>query len=145
VTPGALALHAVGEALGWYDDVEWFYRVVHVVLPGLLAPVLYIGLARLDVLPDPRDETHARHYVGLALVTFCLGMAVGGIREIVEFASDGLLGSDLSEGNVDTVGDLVADAVGSLPGALLLVAWAVGGWGSVRRIDGVNTYEAVEG
>jgi hypothetical protein len=72
-------------------------------------------------------------------------MAVGGIREIVEFASDGLLGSDLSEGNVDTVGDLVADAVGSLPGALLLVAWAVGGWGSVRRIDGVNIYEAVEG
>ena len=27
----------------------------------------------------------------------------------------------------------------------LLVAWAVWGWGSVRRIDGVNTYEAVEG
>jgi hypothetical protein len=140
-----LSLHAVGEALGWYDDVEWFDRVVHVVLPGLLAPVLYIGLARLDVLPDPRDETHTRHYVGMALVTFCLGMAVGGLWEIVEWTSDGLFGSDLSEGNTDTVGDLIADAVGSLLGALLLVAWAVWGWGSVRRIDGVNTYEAVDG
>jgi hypothetical protein len=139
-----LTLHAAGEAFGWYDSIEWFDRVVHVVLPCLVAPVLYIGLARLDVLPDPRDETHARHYVGMAIVTFCLGMTVGGLWEIVEFTSDGVLGTALSEGNSDTVGDLVADAVGSLLGALLLVAWAVWGWGSVRRVTGVNTYEAVD-
>jgi hypothetical protein len=138
-----LTLHAAGEALGWYDSLEWFDRVVHVVLPCLVAPVLYIGLARLDVLPDPRDETHARHYTGMAIVTFCLGMAVGGLWEIVEFASDGVLDTALSEGNSDTVGDLVADAVGSLLGASLLVAWAVWGWGSVRRITGVNTFEDV--
>ncbi|KHL13421.1 hypothetical protein CLV56_3924 [Mumia flava] len=136
-----LTLHAVGEALGWYDSISWFDRVVHVVLPCLVAPVLYIGLARLDVLPDPRDETHARHYTGMAIVVFCLGMAVGGLWEIVEFTSDGTFDTALSEGNSDTVGDLVADAVGSLLGALLLVAWAVWGWGSVRRITGVNTYE----
>jgi hypothetical protein len=139
-----LSLHAAGEALGWYDEIEWFDRVVHVVLPCLVAPVLYIGLARLDVLPDPRDETHARHYTGMAIVTFCLGMAVGGLWEIVEFASDGTLDTALSEGNADTVGDLVADAAGSLLGALLLVAWAVWGWGSVRRITGVNTHEEVD-
>jgi hypothetical protein len=139
-----LALHATGEALGWYDSIEWFDRVVHVVLPCLVAPVLYIGLARLDVLPDPRDETHVRHYAGIAIVTFCLGMAVGGLWEIVEFFSDGTLGTELSEGNSDTVGDLVADAVGSLLGALLLVAWTLWGWGSVRRVTGVNTYEEVD-
>jgi hypothetical protein len=136
-----LTLHAVGEALGWYDSLGWFDRVVHVVLPCLVAPVLYIGLARLEVLPDPRDETHARHYIGMAIVVFCLGMAVGGLWEIVEFTSDGTLDTALSEGNADTVGDLVADAVGSLLGALLLVAWAVWGWGSVRRVTGVNSYE----
>lgn len=139
-----LSLHAAGEALGWYDSVEWFDRVVHVVLPCLVAPVLYIGLGRLDVLPDPRDETHARHYTGMAIVTFCLGMAVGGLWEIVEYASDGTLDTALSEGNADTVGDLVADAVGSLLGALLLVAWAVWGWGSVRRVTGTNAYEEVD-
>lgn len=139
-----LALHAAGEALGWYDSIEWFDRVVHVVLPCLVAPVLYIGLARLDVLPDPRDETHARHYTGMAIVTFCLGMAVGALWEIVEYASDGTLDTALSEGNADTVGDLVADAVGSLLGALLLVAWAVWGWGSVRRVTGTNRYEEVD-
>jgi hypothetical protein len=136
-----LTLHATGEAFGWYDSLAWFDRVVHVVLPCLVAPVLYIGLGRLEVLPDPRDDTHARHYVGMAIVTFCLGMAVGGLWEIVEYSSDGVLDTALSEGNSDTVGDLVADAVGSVLGALLLVAWARWGWGSVRRITGVNTYE----
>jgi hypothetical protein len=139
-----LTLHAAGEAFGWYDSLWWFDRVVHVVLPCLVAPVLYIGLARLEVLPDPRDETHAKHFVGMAIVTFCLGMAVGGLWEIVEFSSDGLLDTALSEGNSDTVGDLVADAVGSVLGALLLVAWAVWGWGSVRRVPGVNTHEDVD-
>ncbi|WP_121257686.1 hypothetical protein [Nocardioides ferulae] len=139
-----LTLHALGEAFGWYDSLGWFDRVVHVVLPCLAAPVIYIGLARLDVLPDPRDDTHVRHYVGMAMVAFCIGMAVGGLWEIVEFSSDGLLDTALSEGNADTVGDLVADAVGSALGALLLVAWAVWGWGSVRRVTGVNTYEATE-
>ena len=139
-----LTLHAAGEALGWYDSLEWFDRIVHVVLPCLVAPVLYIGLARLEVLPDPRDDTNVRHYTGIAVVAFCLGMAVGGLWEIVEFASDGVLDTALSEGNPDTVGDLVADAVGSLLGASLLVAWAVWGWGSVRRVTGVNDYEEVD-
>ena len=139
-----LTLHAAGEALGWYDSLEWFDRIVHVVLPCLVAPVLYIGLARLEVLPDPRDDTNVRHYTGIAIVAFCLGMAVGGLWEIVEFASDGVLDTALSEGNPDTVGDLVADAVGSLLGASLLVAWAVWGWGSVRRVTGVNDYEEVD-
>lgn len=77
-----LALHAAGEALGWYDAHAWFDRVVHVVLPFLAAPVLYIGLARLDVLPDPRDETHARHYTGMAVVTFALGTTLGALWEV---------------------------------------------------------------
>jgi hypothetical protein len=139
-----LTLHATGEALGWYDSLAWFDRVVHVVLPCLVAPVLYIGLARLEVLPDPRDDTRVRHYVGMAIVTFCLGMTVGGLWEIVEFGSDAVLATALSEGNSDTVGDLLADAVGAVCGGLLLVVWAVWGWGSVRRITGVNTYEDVD-
>lgn len=139
-----LALHAAGEALGWYDAHAWFDRVVHVVLPFLAAPVLYIGLARLDVLPDPRDETHARHYTGMAVVTFALGTTLGALWEVWEYSSDGMLGTALSQGNTDTVGDLVADASGAALGAALLVAWAVWGWGSVRRIPGTNEREDVD-
>jgi hypothetical protein len=140
----ALSLQAWGEALYLYDSIVWFDNVVHFSLPFFGAPTLYIVLARLDVVPDPKDETHLRHYVGIAIVAFALGMALGGLWEMVEWASDRWLGSELQIDNDDTVGDLTADSLGSLVGAALLVCWARWGWGSVRRIPGENRMEASE-
>ena len=40
------------------------------------------------------------------------------------------------------MGDLAADASGAFLGGVLLVAWTVYGWGSVRRIPGENRAEA---
>jgi len=137
----ALSITGWGEALGLYDSYGWFDRVVHFLVPMLGAPVAYVGLARLEVLPDPRDETTARHHAGIFVVTLALGLAIGAFWEIVEFTSDGTLGSDLSEGNADTVGDLIADTSGSLVGAALLVVWTTRSWGSVRRIPGENRFE----
>lgn len=139
-----MALQGFGEVLGVYDTLPVFDDIVHVTLPLLTAPVLYIGLARLDVVPDPRDETHARHYVGMAVVTACLGITLGALWEVVEWRSDAWFGTSLQIDNSDTVSDLVYDSVGSVLGAALLVAWARYGWGSVRRIPGVNTREDVD-
>ena len=140
----AMALQGFGEAFGLYDEFVRFDDVVHVTLPLLTAPVVYIGLARLEVVPDPRDETHMPHYAGIFVVTTSLGIAIGALWEIAEWTSDAWFGTNLSLGNDDTVGDLVRDTFGSLLGAALLVAWARFGWGSVRRIPGVNTYEDVD-
>ena len=140
----ALTLQAWGEALALYDSISWFDNVVHFSLPFFGAPTLYIVLARLDVVPDPRDETHARHYVGIALVAFALGVALGGLWEIAEWGSDNMLGSSLQIDNDDTVGDLIADSLGAACGAALLVCWARWGWGSVRRIPGENRFEGTE-
>ena len=140
----ALTLQAVGEALGAYDAIPWFDNVVHFSLPFFLAPTLYIALARADVVPDPKDETTTRHYVGIFVVSFALGVAIGGLWEIWEWVSDHNFGSSLQLGLDDTVGDLVADTAGSLCGAALLVCWARYGWGSVRRIPGENRYEDTE-
>jgi hypothetical protein len=139
----AMVLQGFGEAFGFYDEFLHFDDLVHVTLPMLTAPVIYIALARVEVVPDPRDETHLPHYVGIAVVTAALGVTVGALWEIVEWRSDAWFGSDLSEGNDDTNGDLVRDTLGSLAGAALLVVWARFGWGSVRRIPGVNTHEEV--
>jgi hypothetical protein len=142
----AIVFTCWGEALGLYDTLHWFDRVVHFFVPALGAGVVYLALARAEVLPDPRAPTHGvRRYTGLAVVTFALGVAIGGLWEIVEFGSDGLLGSNLSEGNSDTVGDLIADTLGSLTGAALMLVWTHYGWGSVRRIPGENRYEATAG
>jgi hypothetical protein len=140
----ALTLQAVGEALGAYDAIPWFDNVVHFSLPFFLAPTLYIALARADVVPDPKDGTTTRHYVGMFVVTFALGVAIGGLWEIWEWVSDHNFGSSLQLGLDDTIGDLVADTAGSLCGAALLVCWARYGWGSVRRIPGENRYEDTE-
>jgi uncharacterized membrane protein YjdF len=142
VTAG-MALQGFGETLGLYDRFVRFDDLVHVTLPMLTAPVVYIVLARLDVVPDPRDETHLRHYVGIAVVTAALGITIGALWEVYEWRSDAWLGTELSEDNDDTNGDLVRDSLGSLAGAALLVVWARYGWGSVRRIRGVNTHEEV--
>ena len=96
------------------------------------------------MLPDPKDETRVQHYIGIFVVALSLGLAIGAVWEIVEWSSDGVFGSNLSEGNTDTVTDLIADGCGSLAGAALLVAWARFGWGSVRRIPGENRFEDVD-
>ena len=134
----ALALQGAGEASGAYDELVWFDRVVHFVVPLLASGVLYIALARLDVLPDPRDDTGWRHLLGIGLVTFALGAAFGAVWELYEWFSDAAFGSALQEGNDDTVGDLAMDCLGAAVAAGLLVLWTRKGWGSVRRVPGTH-------
>ena len=132
----SMTLTQGGEAIGLYDTWLWYDRVVHFVVPMLTSQVIYLCLARLEVLPDPQQETLRRHNAGMFVVTFALGLAVGAVWEIFEWSSDGLFGSELSQGNVDTVGDLIADGSGSLAGGALMVLWSTKGWGSVRRVPG---------
>ena len=74
-----MALQGFGETFGLYDQFVRFDDLVHFTLPMLTAPVVYIALARLDVVPDPRDETHLQHYVGIAVVTLALGISIGAL------------------------------------------------------------------
>lgn len=140
----AMVLQGYGEALGVYDRFLAFDDLVHFTLPMLTAPVLYIALARLDVVPDPRDDTTRQHYVGIFVVALALGITLGALWELVEWAADNWFGTHLQLNNDDTVGDMLRDSLGSVAGAVLLVAWARYGWGSVRRIPGDNTAEDVD-
>ena len=70
-----MALQGFGETFGLYDQFVRFDDLVHFTLPLLTAPVLYIALARVEVVPDHRQETHLPHYVGIAGVTAALGIA----------------------------------------------------------------------
>jgi hypothetical protein len=137
----ALMFTQGGEALGLYDAIESYDRVVHFVVPLLASQIIYLCLARIELMPDPSEETLPHHDAGMLIAVFALGLAVGALWEIFEWSSDGLFGSALSEGNTDTVGDLIADACGSLAGGALMVLWSRRGWGSVRRIPGENRRE----
>jgi hypothetical protein len=133
----AMALTGWGEALRLYDRFGYYDVFVHFLVPLFGAPCVYIALARLDTLPDPADATGSkRHLTGIFVVTLALGLAIGAVWEILEWSSDQTLGSHLSLGEQDTIGDLVADGAGALGGGLFLVAWAAYGWGTVRRLPG---------
>ena len=138
-----LGLTGWGDALGLYERIGFYDLVVHALATFFLAPVLYILLARAEVLPDLRQVTTPNHFVGVFVVTIALGLAVGAVWEMTEFTSDHFLGTDLAKSERDTATDLMVDGLGAVAGGALLVAWATYGWGSVRRVPGENRREEV--
>jgi uncharacterized membrane protein YjdF len=129
----AMTLTGWGDALGLYDRFHSYDRVVHFLVPLTIAPIVYILLARADVLPDLRDTRDRHHHVGVFVVTLAFGAAIGALWEVFEFSADHTLGASLQTGQADTIGDLVADTCGALVGGILLVVWSVHGWESERR------------
>jgi hypothetical protein len=141
---GAMTLTGWGEALGLYDRFPSYDNVVHFLVPSAVAPIVYIVLARLEVLPRLRDTSERRHHVGVFVVTLALGLAIGAVWEIFEWTADHVLGSSLVLGEADTIGDLVADGCGAAAGAVLLVVWSVYGWEAERRVPGAELSAAPE-
>jgi hypothetical protein len=132
-----------GDALGLYERIGFYDLIVHSLASFFFAPVLYILLARAEVLADLKQVTTAHHFVGVFVVTLALGLAVGAVWEMAEYTSDHFLGSHLAKSEQDTATDLMVDGLGALAGGALLVAWARYGWGSVRRVPGENRSEQV--
>src|SRR5262249_38735170 len=138
----AMGLTGFGDAFGAYQAFGNFDSVVHFLCPFFVAPVVYILLARIEVLRDLKEENYGPHRFGIFVVTFALGLAIGALWEGFEWVADHAVGSHLQLGLNDTMGDLAADASGAFLGGALLVVWTVYGWGSVRRIPGENRAEA---
>jgi len=141
----AMTLIAWGTALHLYG--QWFYydKVVHSLSPVAYAPVLYIVLVRLGVVPDPGQairEHRVARISGIFIVTLALGMAVGAGYESIEWFEDkfDILGGHFVKGLWDTETDLLADTTGSLIGATFLTVWSLRGWSS-RRVTVVPAPE----
>ncbi len=138
-----LGLTGWGDALGLYERIGFYDLVVHSLASFFFAPVLYILLARAEVLSDLKQVSTAHHYIGVFVVTLALGLAVGAVWEMAEYSSDHFLGTELARSERDTATDLMVDGAGAAAGGALLVAWALYGWGSVRRVPGENRGEQV--
>jgi hypothetical protein len=129
-----MALQAWGNALDLFAHWGWYDNLVHVSLTAFAAPVFYIGLARLEVVPDLTQETERRHHLGIFVVTLALALAFGAVYEVYEWSADHLLGATLQISETDTITDLLDDGIGGVLGGLLLVVWAIYGWGTTRRL-----------
>jgi hypothetical protein len=130
-----MSLQAWGNAFSLFEDIGWYDKVVHFVLPMAVAPLFYILLIRLNAVPDLAADTDARHHAGIVLITVSLGFAFGALYEIYEYVAVKLLNANLGIGYEDTITDLADDLLGSLLGGVLLVIWARFGWATSRRVE----------
>jgi uncharacterized membrane protein YjdF len=132
-----MSLQAWGNAAGAFETWAFYNKVVHFFLPLGVAPLLYLILIRLRVVPDLARESGLHERAGIVLIAFTLGFSVGGLYEMYEWFAVNVLGGHLQVGYGDTIGDLTDDALGAISGGVLLLIWDTYGWGTRRRVPGV--------
>ena len=121
----AMFFQGWGNALHLFEEFWWYDNLVHITLPMSLAPILYIGFARIDIVPDPAERVGGRtEALGMALITMCLGVTAASFYEIYEWVVDNWFGQHLFIAEGDTVNDLADGFLGAAIGGLFLAAWA---------------------
>jgi len=111
VLAAAVAANVAGYAFGLYQQLWWFDRVLHAFT--LFAMTLWLAL--LVFGPGFREGFRFRTF----LLVLALGLAMGAIWEIAEWAYDRIAPQDVIKGKFDTVLDLIMDTVGAALAALL--------------------------
>lgn len=122
----ALASMYCGEVLNFYYHLNWWDLIVHLVS----AP--FIGYAGFLLIYTINKDRHIHERLSpffLALFAFCFSMLVGTAWELFEFGVDATLGMNMQKarhleelygyfdtrlGVLDTMEDLVIDAIGAL-------------------------------
>ena len=94
--------------------------VAHFVLPAAAAPLLLGAALHSGVVASPRSDRHGID-VALIVMTASLTIGLGAAWELVEFACDSFLGTEMAQGYDDTIRDLIADSAGAVTGAVLAV------------------------
>ena len=112
--------------LGLFEVVGPLDLIMHWAANGLLAVVAYDLLVRLEVVPAvdaaPDAGLPSRARAGVVVVTTAVGITLGLLWELGEWAGHTFLDDTINVGYTDTLGDLVAGGLGSLLGAFLLLA-----------------------
>ena len=99
---------------GWYDRLWWYDDLIHVVFGFAFTLTAAVWLSG-RVFAHP--YTHPALFV---LVLVLVGLGIGAVWEILEFAYDHMSGPrNVIQGKFDTVVDLLCDAAGALVAAVI--------------------------
>lgn len=104
----AAAVNAAGYLFNLYPRFVWFDEVVHAYTTFALTLVLALYLYGV-VLTGAR-----RHPLLLVLVIASVGLALGALWEVAEWAFDQLVAGDVIKGKPDTIVDLIMDTGGAV-------------------------------
>ncbi len=121
----------LGEVFDFYERYWWWDIVMHggsAIGFGLIGFLLVFMMFQGDKFNAP--------HIAVAFFGACFAIAIGALWEIFEFSMDQTFGFNMQKsGLMDTMGDLIMDAVGALIGAgagfAYLKGKAYGGVGSV--------------
>jgi GT2 family glycosyltransferase len=119
----ALGVEVLGTGLAAYDRIGWPDTGSHLVIPFLSAPIVYELLARTGALPAGDRARGGRSLLGIGVVTAAGVLALGTLWELVEWGADAAFSTDYSQGYVDTLTDLLADAIAGVAGGALVALW----------------------
>ncbi|MFB9259953.1 hypothetical protein [Dietzia aerolata] len=113
-----LLVAAWSNVLDLYRTVEWWDIPVHVVVAGTVAVLVYLLLARTEIVPAPGTARFTA--VGALVLTTVLGLALGAVWEMVEWFGYAVITDDIHVTYQDTVGDMAAGGLGAVVGGWLL-------------------------
>jgi hypothetical protein len=103
----------LGESLDFYNRFWWWDMAVH----GLSAIGFGI-IGFLAVFMMFQGDRYSAPHFAVALFGFCFALAIGTLWEIFEFGMDQIFGLNMQKsGLMDTMSDLIVDALGALLGA----------------------------
>jgi hypothetical protein len=108
---------AWSNVLDLYTSIAWWDLVVHFACTGVLAVIAYLGLSRLRVVPDLRQDTLRRTPV---VVTAAIGLAISALWEMVEWAGWRFISDEIYVAYQDSIGDMAVGGLGALLGGALL-------------------------
>lgn len=103
----------LGEAFDFYDRYWWWDIALH---GGSAVGFGLIGFIFLFMMFE--GDRYAAPAWAIAFMGFCFAMTIGVLWEVFEFAMDQIFGLDMQKsGLIDTMWDLILDAVGASLGA----------------------------
>ena len=117
ITLFIFAAQVLGELNGFYDRITWWDTMLHAT-SGIVLGIA--GFLFVYLLNEKGDANVNLSPIFVVIVAFCFALTLGVFWEIFEFAADRLLGFNMQkfrmpgqDGLVDTMGDLIVDAIGA--------------------------------
>jgi uncharacterized membrane protein YjdF len=114
-----LALDGWVTAWGILGDLNKNDRPGHVLLSLTVTPLLFYGAVRIKAVNSKPENFGQTLAVGL--VAMMMTVALGALWEIAEWQADKHLGTTMSLGYSDTLGDMVCDVIGGFAGGIVVV------------------------
>jgi hypothetical protein len=103
----------LGEVADFYERFWWWDVVLH-----FSSALSFGAMGFLLIFMLFEGDRYAAPAWALAVLAFCVGLSIGALWEIFEFAMDQWFGMNMQKsGLMDTMKDLIVDAVGAALGA----------------------------